>query len=397
MSKSTKRKSIGAVKTCGDCGSVILPTSPQIRCDQCKKSFHSLCKKIDEKVCRKLARDKTPWHCDDCASDDEEDEEEEEDIDTMSIKKILAAIQKQLTELTSKCNEISALKKKCNEISTSQQYLSDSHDTFITQIKQCTEENKHLRDEVTALTKKCSLLSNEMEQIKSQVNAHEQAKLSSKVLIRGIKVNDDPLDAVNKIATIIEMQGQIKDTVTAKRLTYQNREPVIVVEFNDEHLKRQFVKEAKKKRISTQMFGYEGEIIPIYVDEQLTRQTFLLFKYAKKLKKIGCQYVWIANGDIMARINATSQFVKITQKHQVDEMEKELLTKPNEQKNTDNNNKKDKTHEKPKTKSADNPRGKTNTSQHTNNRNESKQRHNAAHTNNKPNVNAPRAEQNSDE
>lgn len=87
------------------------------------------------------------------------------------------------------------------------------------------------------------------------------------------------------------------------------------------------------------MYGYAGESKPIYVDEQLTRQTFLLFKQAKNLKKVGCTYVWISNGDIMARVNSTSPFIKITQNHQVDELEKALiLKKSSDNKTTVNSN-----------------------------------------------------------
>lgn len=349
--QSNKRKSTGAVKTCGDCGTVIEPTVSQIRCDQCKKSFHAECKNIAERVCRKLNRDKTPWLCDtydDSAIDDPHDGEndESEDFDNESFKGILTDINKKLSGLTKKCNDLPSLKKKCSdianecsEIAKSQQYLSDAHDNLIAQIKRCTDENKQLRSEVTALTNKCSFLAKELDQIKSQVNTHEQAKLSYNVLVRGINIDDDPMQAVLKIATLIEMHEKIENSITVKRLSYQNREPVIVITFTDEQLKQQFVKEAKKKRISTLMFSYEGESKPIYVDEQLTRDTFLLFKYAKKLKKVGCTYIWIANGDIMSRVNSTAPFVKIKRKQQVDKIERELIMKKQAtQQSSDNSN-----------------------------------------------------------
>lgn len=101
-------------------------------------------------------------------------------------------------------------------------------------------------------------------------------------------------------------------------------------------MKNQFVREAKAKRISTQHFGYQGDPKPIYVDEQVTIDTFMLFKYAKQLNKIGCQYVWLANGRIMTRINSTARFARITHKQQVDEIEKELLLKKQQQ-STDTN------------------------------------------------------------
>lgn len=67
----------------------------------------------------------------------------------------------------------------------------------------------------------------------------------------------------------------------------------------------------------------------IWRREQVTKDTFMLFKYTKKLKQLGCKYVWLTNGHIMTRISSTARFVRITQKSQVDEIEKELLLKRN--------------------------------------------------------------------
>lgn len=339
---ATKRKSVIPAKTCGDCRSVILPTATYLRCDQCKESYHPICVQVDERVSRKLNRDNTAWLCPECEAEVNEDEEEDEldgdEIENSSMKAILAGIHKQLADLTHKCNDISSLKKQCTDISKSQQYLSDSHDNFIAQLKKCTDENKHMRNEITSLTTKCSLLSKELEQVKAQVNSHEQAKLSSNVLIRGIRLADDPQAAVHKIAALIEMQQELSKDITVKRITYPKRDPVLVVSFTDEQLKRKFVKEAKKKRISTQMFGYEGADKPVYVDEQLTRETFLLFKHAKELKTKGCKFVWIANGDIMIRTDESAPYIKITNKHQIDKIEKSLR----EAKRTDNKGERDK-------------------------------------------------------
>lgn len=337
---TNNRKSVGPVKTCGDCGSVILPTAICIRCDQCKKSFHCVCKNIEERLCRKLNRDKTPWLCEECEVADDDGEDDEEEIDTeTTMQQTLDAIRKQLSVLEAKCNDMTVLKKKVNEISTSQQFLSESYDDISTQLTKVTEENKNLRNDVNALTKKCSFLTKELEHMKSKVNMHEQEKLSSNVLIRGVQANEEPLAAVKKIATMVEMQNELDNVVTAKQITYENRDPAIVANFTDDNVKTKFVKAAKKKRIGTKMFGYAGDNKPVYVDEQLTRETFSLFKYAKQqLKHNGCQFVWISNGDILTRIEPSSPCVKITHKRQVDEIEKTLLLNKRQQNHEHNAN-----------------------------------------------------------
>lgn len=85
------------------------------------------------------------------------------------------------------------------------------------------------------------------------------------------------------------------------------------------------------------MLGYDGDEMPVYVDEQITKESFMLFKNAKKLKKVGYAYVWISNGDIMVRRNPKSPFIKITSQEQIDSLETaELLRK----KDGNTNNKK---------------------------------------------------------
>lgn len=78
--QSNNRKSIG-VKTCGDCGAA-QSSLPQIRCDGCKKTFHALWKRVSERTCRQLKREKTPWLCDKCDADGDEDGDREQDNET---------------------------------------------------------------------------------------------------------------------------------------------------------------------------------------------------------------------------------------------------------------------------------------------------------------------------
>lgn len=318
---ANKRKSIG-VKTCSDCGSVIASTTPQIRCEGCKKSFHTHCKNIDDRVYRKLKRDNTPWVCEQCDDEVEEEVQSEsgDNIELATLKSILVGIQKQLTELT----------KKHTDVVASQQFLSSAYDQLLAQVSECSKANKQLRSEITSLTTKYKTMSIEMEQMKTQSNTQQQKTLSSNVLIRGVIENDDPYAAVHKIAALIEMQEKIDDTVAVKRIKHDGKPSVIYVTFPNEETKQLFVREAKAKRISTQMLGYQGEPKPVYVDEQVTKDTFMLFKYTKKLKQIGCKYVWLANGHIMTRISSTSRFVRITHKSQVDAIERELLLKRND-------------------------------------------------------------------
>lgn len=75
------------------------------------------------------------------------------------------------------------------------------------------------------------------------------------------------------------------------------------------------------------MYGYGGESLPIYVDDQLTKETFLLFKETKQLKKIGIAFVWLSNGNILVRETSDSQITRIESFTQLKEFEQSLLLK----------------------------------------------------------------------
>lgn len=87
----------------------------------------------------------------------------------------------------------------------------------------------------------------------------------------------------------------------------------------------EFVKAAKKKRLSTNKCGYSGSDTPIYVDEQLTQHTFELLEQAKALKKVGMKYVWTSNGDVLCREKDDTPVTRISSHDKIKSIEKRLI------------------------------------------------------------------------
>lgn len=227
-------------------------------------------------------------------------------------------------------NRLDTLTRQYNEVMQSQQFISTQYDELLKDMKRVTEQNLVLRRELTAVIKKCDTLTKEANEIKAKLNFNEQEKLNMNVLIRGISTNEDAHEATKKIAHIADVDMNDVDIQAAKQIKYADKEPVIMVKFNNAEKKRQFVKAAKAKRISTQTYGYSGEPRPIYVDEQLTSESFQLFKSTKKLKKIGVRFVWIADGKILVREHENSTIYNIKTLSQLLELEKEIILRNNE-------------------------------------------------------------------
>lgn len=173
-----------------------------------------------------------------------------------------------------------------NEVKESQNFLSNKYDGLLTELKKLTEINNRQKQEISALTSKCKKLSTDVENLKATVNAHEQKKILNNVVIRGINADENATAAVLNIAQLVNVDISVGDIEYARQISNRNKATSNLVAFKSREKKGEFIKASKSKRISTQMYGYGDESLPIYVDDQLTKETFLLFKETKQLKKL---------------------------------------------------------------------------------------------------------------
>lgn len=229
--------------------------------------------------------------------------------------------------------KIDKLTRNFNDLAQSQNFISAKYDEMLSELKEykkSAEQTNALRLELAAAIKKCSALSDEIQLLKEKQNTSEQANLNTNVLVRGISAGDDADAAVKKIAHIVDVPVDENDLISVQRQTYTNKEPAIIAKFKSMEKKRAFVRASKQKKLSSRMYGYKGENRPIYVDEQLTTQSFNLFKEAKKkLKRVGFKHVWIQNGDILVRETDNAKILNIRSLTQIIELEKEKTLRKN--------------------------------------------------------------------
>lgn len=300
---------------CQSCDGIIDKNDLYLKCCDCHYSYHIQCVNVSEKLYRKTK--KNEWSC-----NDHEDEDEDNDDNQYQIERKLDSIFKQLKEITK-----------------SQDFLSGKHDDVIEQLKLIRDENKNQRQDIASLKKQQHQMRNEIEELKAKINTVEQNKTGDKVIVRGIKDQENPKNAIEKIAGIIGVELGANDIVFANQSTQENKAPTITAKFSSQHKKNEFIKAAKQKRLSTQMYGYDGDSKPIFVDEQLTKYTYTLFAQAKNLKKFGIKHVWVSNGDVLFRQTDDSQTKRINSSTQINEIEKSLTLskqkvnnkKPNQQ------------------------------------------------------------------
>lgn len=234
------------------------------------------------------------------------------DVTPATLKKTTAALTKQVNDCT----------KQQKDLSSSQQFISSQYDDIMDKLRGLTKSNREMRNELNSVVKKCRQQTVEIEQLKTKLKAHEQEKINNNVVIRGISVNDDARTSYKKVAVIAGVKVEDNEISSVRHIQPANKPPAIVVSFNENGKKSEFVKSAKQKRISSTQIGYSGDAYPIFVDHQLTTESFNLFL---KAKKIGVSFVWIANGNILLREKVGKQAIKITSTSQLKLIEKELL------------------------------------------------------------------------
>lgn len=186
------------------------------------------------------------------------------------------------------------------------------------------EENKTMKQELAKVKKQNRTMRTELDEIKSKMNLIDQKKVASNVIVRGATGDGNPIEVMCHLASIVGIELQNDDFVFAKRS--ENKQDSMTVRFKSDSKKVEFVKAAKKKRLSTKMCDYEGEDKPIYVDEQLTQGTYELLAQAKALKKVGMKYVWTSNGNILCREKDDSHVIKISSAAQIQSIEKKMMS-----------------------------------------------------------------------
>lgn len=228
--------------------------------------------------------------------------------------------------------KLDKITNQLSDLVKSHEFLSSKYDELFETVKEFSQNSKKLKQEVDAVKKQNSQMNTELSELKAKIIAIEQRTHNSNVVIRGIDEGNDPQQIIQKIATIVDVDvaGKVES-----RSAYIASKPVIIAKFEDLDAKIKFIKIAKKKKINTNTLEFAGEPIPVYVDEQLTKDTYQLFARAKQLKKTGIKYIWVANGEILTRATDEAKVIKIVSMHQITELEKNhaLSTAPNRSNN----------------------------------------------------------------
>lgn len=287
---------------CPVCKENVTKTQHALQCTACTKWFHKNCTglTIDEYRTYERREIDSGWCCKSCTQNQSSDGEYS-DIDireTPTNKDLLTAMNKKFSELV-------------KSITFNGEMMEDLQRT----VKMVLEENKQLRKEQTDLKNKINNMEKEITVLKKKIMKEENQERRKNVIITGIKSNKDLEINVKKIISKLKVPA-----VNFNMVVLPSKVPdkeVIIVKFENEDQRNQMIENRKKQPLTTKDCGVNELDTKIYINEDLSRNTRLLFNKARELKKIGYKYVWCKHDQVYARLKEGAAAIKITSMEQL--------------------------------------------------------------------------------
>lgn len=187
------------------------------------------------------------------------------------------------------------------------------------------KRNKVLADMVSEVSRDNQELRREVQRLKSTVNAQENNKLKSNITISGLlDIADDGVVSREKITKLVQglsvnCSGEDFDDIKIFKI---NNGAKAVVTLKSLELKQRILRaRAQKGKISIRNLGLGESSQAIFIDEDLTKEMYALFKKARdQLKEKNYKYIWHRNGRVLARKSEGDRYVVIRDEKDLEEL-----------------------------------------------------------------------------
>lgn len=258
---------------CGICRKLVRDDDEALCCDKCEKWFHRGCQDIGKTEFKKLERSKDPWNCDICK------------------KKVQNS------------NKIDTKKDKDYTIGDVMAKLLEMENNY-NKLFQKYEEQLGINNE----------LKKELQAIKHVLNDNEQKTLNNNIIIQGIpaKENENIQGIVEKIAKSLKVVSKVQLAYRMGGAKPNKANPPIRITFESQEDKKKWMMAKKNSELTTEIIGQFATPEPIYINHDLTKQNFQLFREAKQFKKDNnFKYLWVSNGKILLRKTDVSKTILV--------------------------------------------------------------------------------------
>lgn len=210
---------------------------------------------------------------------------------------------------------VSSISSTIKDIETSLEHVHGSISTISDSIKlledglkeleTLKEENVRISNTLRTLEKRISQLETARKNSPLSAQNDQNDPKTFKLTLSGLKIDEshDLHTIFTELLSLLELPNDLKDDITTlRRLKPRGNSAaaVICVELKSQDVLAKILKSFRRKDITNSELGLEGDQ-KIFLNEMLSKTRYTLFKAAKDLKNHGFRFVWIQNGNILAR------------------------------------------------------------------------------------------------
>lgn len=201
------------------------------------------------------------------------------------------------------------------EIHESIVFFNENFEDMKKLISNLQKENAFLRTENQELKKSVACLEQNLDDLESY-NRRNNLEIINIPQRQGEETDK----IVEKIAEILEVDLNPTEIEASHRIYSSRNETAkksspLIVRFVNRRVKEAFIKRAKSKKLSTKDLGFPGQVVPVFVRENLTRKKKELFYLALSEKRnTDWKFLWSHNGNIFARRKEGDKVYKICAK-----------------------------------------------------------------------------------
>lgn len=273
-----------ATKICNCCNKNIGKNKLKLQCGYCQQYFHIECGKISELEARIMMSEKKSWKCECCESNTSSrftSSPRRNHLDEIELKTMIKMLQ----------NDVQDLKKSMDFIS--EKYEEEK------------KRNAVISDMLSELSRDNDLLKKEVNNLKYVLNINESNKIKNNLRISGINLNtENPkvvFEAASKVFTFLGVDVP-REEITNIKMYKGTKGSSAIISLKSLDKKQQLLNaRANKGKIKASSCGLGNDEALIFLDEELTKETYNLYKKAKCLKEHGYKYIWHKDGKVFVR------------------------------------------------------------------------------------------------
>ncbi|XP_050298775.1 uncharacterized protein LOC126737769 [Anthonomus grandis grandis] len=313
-------------RSCRHCGKGI-GKKIKLQCGICKGLYHLICGNVSEVEARIMQEDRTPWNCSTCVRRSSSHFSQpttlirDKDASFMDQNRRSSSLFVPQSEtLTSRDTElkvlIQELQSKVREMRKSMDFLNEKYEDEL-------KRTKVLSEMVSEIARDNQELKKEVQKLKSAINMNETAKIKNNVCVTGLLAS---VKVENKDTCVLKLLHRVCPDVKESDVDKMQHIPVkngvkTIITLKSENLKQRLLRSrATKGKITASNSGMGDSATPIYIEGELTKETYLLLKRTKQHLKDSYKYIWHRNGNILVRKADGERYLVIRNDMDLDEI-----------------------------------------------------------------------------